>query len=82
MWAQLIKTATQGKDKNEIAHEGSGTTEKKTPGGDSAPPPRPDAERWCIYFINAYDGFISHCESEADKCIARSGHLREAKMRG
>jgi len=26
-WVQLIETATQGKDKNEIAHEGSGTTD-------------------------------------------------------
>ena len=37
MWAQLIETATQGKDKNEFAHERSGTTDNKTTCGDSAP---------------------------------------------
>jgi len=35
--AQLIETTIQGKDKNEIAHEKSGTTDIKTTCGVAAP---------------------------------------------
>jgi hypothetical protein len=36
-WAQLTETTIQGKDKNEIAHEGSGRTDTKTTCVDADP---------------------------------------------
>jgi hypothetical protein len=72
-WAQLIEKIIQGKDKNEIAHEGSGTTDIKSTRGDAAPL-SDQQQSDGVHVSNAYGGSNSHY----DKCVARSRHPREA----